>query len=81
MADSYRILPHGPEFMVSQNAGVTVGIYKTTHEAQLTMEDCEQDDLMLQTASSLVNAAVEAYMQLHKIDRQAARSWIREAAG
>jgi hypothetical protein len=80
MADTYRITPHGPEFMVSQNAGVTVGVYNTEQEAQLTVEDCERDDSMLQTARSLVNVAVEAHMQLHHIDRRAAHSWIREAA-
>jgi hypothetical protein len=80
MADTYRITPHGPAFIVNQIAGGTVGVYKTAHEAQLTVEDCERDDFMLQTASSLVNAAVEAHMRLHHIDRQAAHSWIREAS-
>ncbi len=80
MADTYRITSHGPESMVSQNAGVTVGMYKTTQEAELTVGDCERDDFMLQTARSLVNAAVEAHMRLHDIDRRAARDWIREAA-
>jgi len=72
MADTYRITPHGPEFMVSQNAGVTVGVYNTEQEAQLTVEDCERDDSMLQTARSLVNAAVEAHMRLHHTDRRTA---------
>ena len=80
MAGTYRITSHGPEFMVSQNAGVTVGTDKTTQEAALTVGDCERDDFMLQTARSLVNAAVEAHMRLHDIDRRAARDWIREAA-
>ena len=80
MADTYRIILHGPEFMVSQNAGVTVGVYNTKPEAQVTVEDCERDDFMLQTARSLVTAAVEAHMRLHHIDRQAAHSWIREAS-
>jgi hypothetical protein len=80
MADTYRISPHGPEFMVIHNAGVTVGVYKTTHEAQLIVEDCERDDFMLQTARSLVNTAVEAHMRLHNIDHQTAHDWIREAA-
>jgi hypothetical protein len=66
--------------MVIHNAGVTVGVYNTEQAAQRTMEDCERDDFMLQTARSLVNAAVEAYMRLHNIDRRAAHSWIREAA-
>jgi hypothetical protein len=78
--ETYRITHQGPEFMVSQNAGVTVGVYNTAQEAQLTVEDCERDDFMLQTARSLVTAAVEAHMRLHHIDRQAAHSWIREAS-
>ena len=80
MADTYRITLQGPEFMVSQNAGVTVGVYSTQQEALREIEACEQDDFMLQTARSLVNAAVEAHMRLHNTDRQAAHSWIREAA-
>jgi hypothetical protein len=52
----------------------------TEQEAQLTVEDCERDDFMLQTARSLVNAAVEAHMRLHHIDCQVAHDWIRKAA-
>jgi hypothetical protein len=81
MADTYRITLHGPEFIVNQDAGGTVGVYKTAHEAQLTVEDCERDDFMLDSARSLVDAAVQAYMRMHDIDRQAAHDWIREAAG
>ncbi len=44
MADTYRITPQGHEFMVNQNAGVTVGVYNTAQEAQVTVEDCERDD-------------------------------------
>jgi hypothetical protein len=80
LADTYRITPQGDEFMVNQNAGVTVGVYNTKQEAQLTVEDCERDDFMLGTARSLVNTAVEAQMRLHHIDRRAAHDWIREAA-
>jgi hypothetical protein len=36
-------------------AGVTVGVYNTKLEAQQRLEDCERDDLMLETARSLVN--------------------------
>ena len=79
MSDIYRISPHGPEFMVSQNAGVTVGVYNTEQEAQLTVEDCERDDFMLQTARSLVDVAVETHMRLHNIDRRTACGWIKEA--
>ena len=81
MADKYRMTPQGSEFIVNENAGGTVGIYKTKQEAQRGMEDCQRDDFMLHSARSLVNAAVQACMQMHDIDRQAAHGWIREAAG
>jgi hypothetical protein len=80
MADTYRITPHGPEFMVIHKAGVTVGLYSTRQEAELSLENCERDDFMLRTARSLVNAAVEAHMRSHDIDRQTAHDWIKEAA-
>ena len=81
MADKYRMTPQGSEFMVNENAGGTVGVYKTKQEAQRGMEDCQRDDFMLDTARSLVEKAVEEYMRMHDIDRQAAHDWIREAAG
>jgi hypothetical protein len=80
MADKYRMTPQGSEFIVNQNAGGTVGVYKTKQEAQRGMEGCQRDDFMLHSARSLVNAAVQACMQMHDIDRQAAHYWIREAA-
>jgi hypothetical protein len=45
-------------------------IWVTAEEQEI--EVCEHDDFMLQTAKSLVIAAVEAHMWLHNIDRQAA---------
>ena len=80
MADKYRMTPQGSEFIVNENAGGTVGVYKTKQEAQRGMEDCQRDDLMLETAISLVEKAVEEYMRMHDIDRKAAHDWIREAA-
>ena len=80
MADTYRITPQGHEFMVNQNAGVTVGVYNTAQEAQVTVEDCERDDLMLETARSRVEKAVDAFILMHRMDRQSAHDWIREAA-
>jgi hypothetical protein len=43
MADTYRITPQGPEFMVSQNAGVTVGVYNTKQEAQVEGQEVSLD--------------------------------------
>jgi AmiR/NasT family two-component response regulator len=80
MSDKYRMTPHGSTFIVNQNAGVTVGVYSTLQEAQREIETCEQDDLMLKTARSLVKKAVDVLVRMHHIDRRAAYGWIREAA-
>ena len=80
MADKYRMTPQGSEFIVNENAGGTVGVYKTKQEAQQGMEDCQRDDFMLDIARGLVEKAVEEHMRMHDIDRQAAHYWIREAA-
>ena len=79
--DRYGITHDGLEFKVSQNAGVTVGGYKTEQEAQQNIEACQQDDLMLKTARSLVKKAVDGLMRTHNIDRSTAQDWIKEAAG
>ncbi len=80
MADTYRITPYGPEFIVIQNTGATVGVYSTQQEALREIEAFEQDDLMLETARSLIMSAVDVLAQTHNIDRRAAHGWIREAA-
>ncbi len=81
MADKYRIARDGSDFIVNHETGVTVGAYGTRREARREIQSCEREDFMLRTARSLVKAATDAYMQLHNIDRRAARDWIREAAG
>jgi hypothetical protein len=80
MADKYRMTPQGSAFIVNENAGVTVGIYNTKLEAQQKLEDCERDDLMLETARSLVEKAIDAFILMHRMDRRSAHDWIREAA-
>ncbi len=81
MADKYRVTLQDSEFIVNENAGGTVGVYKTKQEAQQGMEDCQREDFMLDTARGLVEKAVEEHMRMHDIGRQAAHDWIREAAG
>jgi hypothetical protein len=80
MADKYRMTPQGSAFIINENAGVTVGVYDTEMEAQQKLEDCERDDLMLETARSLVEKAVDAFVLVHRMDRRAAHDWIKEAA-
>jgi hypothetical protein len=60
--------PQGSAFIVNENAGVTVGVYNTELEAQQRMEDCERDDLMLETARSLVEKAVDAFIFMHRME-------------
>jgi hypothetical protein len=81
MADTYRIAFHGPSLIINHTDGMTVGVYSTQQEALREIEAFEQDDLMLETARSLVMGAVDVLVQMHNIDRRAAHDWIREAAG
>jgi AmiR/NasT family two-component response regulator len=81
MADTYRITPHGPEFMVTLNAGAAVQLYSTQEEAIRGIKECEQDDLLLVTARRLVEKAINVMMRTHHMNRRAAYGWIREAAG
>jgi hypothetical protein len=64
MAGRYRIAHDGSDFVVNYEAGGTVGVYETEQAAKQEIEVCEHDDFMLQTARSLVKAAVEAHMWL-----------------
>jgi len=80
MADTYRITSHGPDFIINHSAGMTVGVYSTRQEALHEIEAFEQDDLILETAKSLVMSAVDVLVQTHNIDRRAALSWVKEAA-
>ena len=52
MAVTYRMMPHGSEFILNHDAGGTVGVYKTKAEARQGMADCKRDDLMLKTAGA-----------------------------
>ena len=80
MADTYRITSHGPNFIINHSAGMTVGVYSTQQEALREIEAFEQDDLILETAKTLVKSAVDVLVQKHNIDRRVAHDWIREAA-
>ena len=80
MADTYRITSHGPSFIINHTAGMTVGVYSTQQEALHEIEAFKQDDLMLETARSLVKSAVDVLVcKRIIIDRRAAHGWIREA--
>jgi hypothetical protein len=80
MAGTYRMMPHGSEFIPNYDADGTVGVYKTETEARQGMANCKRYDLMLKTARGLVEKAVNALMRAHHIEWQAAQDWIKEAA-
>ena len=80
MTKPYRIDRNGSQFTVTNNFGIEFAVYNTEKEARKGIQRCEQDDTMLQTARDLVTTAVQVFMDTYSIDRQAARSWIREAA-
>lgn len=63
MADVYRMTIHGSEFIVNHYSCGTVGVYKTEIEARQGIADCRRDDLMLKTAKSLVENAVNVLMR------------------
>jgi hypothetical protein len=79
--DKYRIRHKGSRFTVSVDSGEMVGDYSTAKEAQQTVTDCEHDDLLFETARTLVQEAVDALMHAYNIDRQTAQDWIKDAAG
>ena len=67
MANKYRSAHDGSDFVVNYDVGVTVGAYETEQEAKLEIEVCAPDDFMLETARSLLRAAIDAFMRLHNI--------------
>jgi hypothetical protein len=68
MADKYRIAHYGSDFVINHEAGGTAGVYGTKQAAKQEIEVCEHD-FMLQTARSLVKAAVEAHIGRITIER------------
>jgi len=79
MADTYRITSHGANFIINHTDGMTVGVYSTQQEALREIEAFEEEDVILETAKSLVKSVVDVLVQTHNIDRRAAHDWIREA--
>jgi len=81
MPGNYRIKPRGGNFIVNRYNGGTVGVFKTRRKAKQEIENCERDDLRLETARGLIELGVSILMRVHGIDRQTASDWIREGAG
>jgi hypothetical protein len=43
------------------------------------LERCQKEDAMWETAKILVDIAIQAYMQMHGVDRETARYWVSSA--
>jgi hypothetical protein len=80
MADEYRIRPVGAKFEIIDQAGDTVGTYKSKRKAKQQVDICLTNDLMWQSARMLVKISVNAFMNMRNVDNRTARYWIREAA-
>jgi hypothetical protein len=80
MANVYRIRPDGPQFLIIDQNGETVGAYKTEQEAKNGIDVCMSDDLMWDSARLLVKTSIDSFMKMRNVDSWTAHYWIREAA-
>ena len=80
MANEYRITPHGPQFLIIDQTGETVGVYKTEREAKDEIDLCISDDVMWKSARLPVKMSVDSFMKMRNVDSRTAHYWIREAA-
>jgi hypothetical protein len=80
MANEYRIKLDGPQFLIIDRTGETVGVYKTEREAKNEIDVCMSDDVMWDSARLLVKNSVHSLMKMCNVDSRTARYWIREAA-
>ena len=79
--DKYRIAHNNSDFIVTLEAGLTIGVCRTQDEAKQMIEIREHEDLILETARRLVKKAVNDLMRTHHIDRRTAQDWIKETVG
>ena len=80
MANEYRIKPDGPQFLIIDQTGETVGMYKTEAEAKSEIDICITEDVMWDLARMLVKISVDSFMKMRNVDSRTAHYWIREAA-
>lgn len=81
MSTEYRVQRSGGAFTVIDPWREVVGTYPTPEAAAQDIERCEKEDAMWESATSLVNIAIETHMQLHGVDRQTAAYWVNSALG
>ena len=80
MANEYRIKLRGPQFLIIDQTGETIGVYKTEREAENGIVVCMGNDVMWDSARLLVEISVDMFMKMRNVDSRTAQYWIREAA-
>jgi hypothetical protein len=81
MSSEYRVQRSGSAFTVIDPWQEVVGTYPTLEAAAQDIERCISEDAMWETAKTLANAAIEAHMAMHGVDRQTAAYWVNSALG
>lgn len=72
----YRIQSYGGHFTLIDPWGQRVdAVYPTKEAAEQDIERCRKES-MHQTAKILVENAIRAHMELHRVDRETARYWV-----
>jgi hypothetical protein len=80
MADEYRIKPDGPQFLIIDQTGETVGAYNTEREAENEIVIRMSDDAMWDSARLLIKMSADSFMKMRNVDSRTAQYWLREAA-
>jgi hypothetical protein len=76
----YRIEPARNGFVVIDGQQEIVGQYETRQEAQTSIEQCQEEDAVWETATLLIENSIQTLMAMHRVDRNWARYWICSAA-
>jgi hypothetical protein len=81
MANGYLIVAASEnQFTVIDPRGEQVDVYPTEDAAKKDIVRCQKQDAMWNSAQLLVDAAIQAHMQMHGVDRETARYWVSGAA-
>ena len=68
------------QFSLIEDSGEELGFYETRDAAEQDMQRAMKDDAMWKMAQKLVVSAIKAHMEVHGVDRDTSRYWIRSAA-
>jgi hypothetical protein len=81
MPAKYRIKDSADgQFKLIDDSGEEVGSYDTEDAAEQDPQRALKDNAMWETAQALVASAIKAHMEVHGVDLDTSRYWIRSAA-